>query len=404
MSDETQSLDVFRQKVAKFLDEELSDRIREGGKKTTSMFSPFAEAMAFQQALHAKGWSGVSWPREYGGTGWSLAQQNIFQEECRVRELPFLLPNGLQMVGPVLMKFGTEEQKQRYLPGILSGEEYWAQGYSEPGSGSDLVSLKCRADRDGDEYVINGSKIWTTYAHHSKRMFMLVRTDFDCKPQRGITFLLLDSLDLPGMEVREIIGLDGVPEQCEVFFDNVRVPISNRLGEENDGWSVAKYLLVHERGSSLSMGVIMENELQRIRRLASEMGDGFGGVLVDDSAFQRRFADLQREAATVDALEDKMFRIDKSSPESGPYSSLIKIAWTESLQRLCEFAIDVCGSVSLPLQLAALEVGSGVEPIGPEDALTLMPKYLNNHAASIYGGSNEIQREIIAKAIVDGRN
>ena len=182
------------------------------------MFSPFDQAMAFQRALHSKGWSGISWPVEYGGTGWSLDQQRIFQEECRVRQLPFLLPNALQMVGPVLMKFGTEQQKERYLPGILSGEDYWAQGYSKQDGHAAMASLKCRADCNGDEYVINGSKIWTTYAHHSNRMFMLVRTDFDSKPQQGITFLLLDSLELPGMEVREIIGLDGVPEQCEVFF------------------------------------------------------------------------------------------------------------------------------------------------------------------------------------------
>ena len=204
------------------------------------------------------------------------------------------------------------------------------------------------------------------------------------------------------MEVREIIGLDGVAEQCEVFFDNVRVPVSARLGEENDGWSVAKYLLVHERGSTPAIGTLIETELQRVKNLAANIGDGAGGKLIDDPLFQHRFAECVLEAATLNALESRMFAMDKDDPAAGPYSSLIKITWTESLQRFCEFVVDVCGTLSLPLQLAALEVGSGVEAIGPDESLTAMPRYLNNHAASIYGGSNEIQREIIAKAILGG--
>ena len=395
-------LETFRAEIASFLDNELSDDIREAGKKTAGVISAFDQAIAFQQALHKKGWAGVSWPVEFGGTGWNLAQQRIFHEECRRRTLPYLLPNSLYMIAPVIMEYGTDEQKQRYLPEILAGRDYWAQGYSEPGAGSDLASLKTRAVRDGDEYVINGSKIWTTYAHHSNRMFMLVRTDLECKPQAGITFLLLDSIDLPGMTVREIIGLDGLPEQCEVFFDNVRVPVSACLGEENQGWNVAKYLLKHERNDALpAVSMIMESELHNILRLASNLGDGFGGRLVDDPAFQQRYCELLLEAATVEALEEKMYRLEMDTPEAGLFASTLKIAWTEGFQRISAFAIDTCGTVSLPLQLAALEVGSGVDPIGPEEALTMMPKFLNYHAASIFGGTNEIQRDIIARSILN---
>ena len=403
MSSELQQLEAFRAEVADFLDAEVDDRIKEAGEKLTSMFPSFDEAMGFQKLLHEKkGWAGVSWPTEYGGTGWSIAQQCVFHEECRKRKLPFLLPNALTMVGPAVMKFGTDEQKQRFLPEILSADVYWTQGYSEPGAGSDLVALKCRAVREGDEYVINGSKIWTTLAHRSNRMFMLVKTDIECKPQRGITFLLLDRTDYPGMKIRPIIGLDGLPEQCEVFFDNVRVPVASRLGEENDGWSVAKYLLEHERGGLSGMGIMITKELERIKSVAASQGDGFGGRLLDDAAFQQRYAELYMEASIVGAMEEKTFQVDMGSAESGPLSSLSKVTWTECLQRVCAFAIDVCGSLSLPLQLKALEVGSGVEPIGDADMLTVMPSYLNNQAASIYGGSNEIQRQIIAKAVLTG--
>ncbi|CAA0081740.1 Acyl-CoA dehydrogenase FadE26 [Zhongshania aliphaticivorans] len=403
MSFDSVALEEFRREVSLFLDEEITPIIKEAGRKITSMFSPFDEALAFQKLLHKKkGWAGVSWPLEYGGTGWGVEQQVIFHEACRERELPFLLPNALQMVGPAIMRFGSDQQKQRFLPEILRGDAYWTQGYSEPGAGSDLVSLQCRAVRDGDDYIINGSKIWTTLAHRSNRMFMLVKTDVECKPQRGITFLLLDRTDFPGMEVRPIIGLDGCPEQCEVFFDNVRVPVSSRLGEENEGWSVAKYLLEHERGGSAGTGTLILKALEHIKSMAATLGDGFGGSLYDDGAFQARLAALYLEAKSVSAVEEKMFSLDMGGAESGPFSSLVKVVWTECLQRVCTFSVDVCGSLVLPLQLEALEVGSDVEAIGDPAMLIVMPRYLNNQACSIYGGSNEIQRQIIAKAVLSG--
>ena len=400
MEHDDAKLEHFREEIGQFLDSAVDDRIRECGQKMTSYFPAFEECMAFHRLLHQRGWAAYSWPSEYGGTGWDVRQQRIFDEECRCRNLPFLLPHGLGMVGPAIIHYGTDEQKQRYLPGIVSGEDFWAQGYSEPNSGSDLVSLQCRAERRDDHYLINGSKTWTTYAHHANRMFLLVRTSNEGKPQTGISFLLLDRIDYPGMEVREIIGLDGLPEQCEVFFDNVQVPLDSCLGAENDGWSVAKYLLEHERSGASSFAAYFYRELEAIRAMAANTGDGFGGRLVDDPVFQQEFADLYLETCTLDATETQYTRVDKGSPESGPMSSMIKITWTETMQRINSLSLDVAGVIALPLQQLALQVGSGVEPLDDRDALTVMPKYLNNRACTIYGGSNEIQRDIIARSLL----
>ena len=390
----------FRRDVRDFIERAADDEIREAGRKTTSFFPPFAPTMRWHRLLHAQGWSAPSWPREHGGPGWSVAQQKAFEEECRAARMPPLLPQGLSMVGPAIMRFGTEAQKAAHLPGILSGEHFWTQGYSEPNAGSDLASLSCRAERRGDHYVINGSKTWTTYAHHADRMFLLVRTETGGKPQQGISFFLLDDLDRPGLTIRPIIGLDGLPEQCDVFFDDVEVPLDSCLGEENDGWSVAKYLLEHERGGSSSFAAHFRQELAFIRRIAAGAGDGFGGVLADDPVFQQRFSQLALDVAMVDATEVKFATLDKGSPESGPMSSMIKITAMETLQRINELAIDTVGTPALTLQIEALVVGSDTAPIGSPDTLTAMPKYLNNRAATIFGGSSEIQRNIIAKTLL----
>ncbi|SFR68573.1 Acyl-CoA dehydrogenase [Marinobacter daqiaonensis] len=393
-------LSAFRQQVRDFIEANADDEIREAGRKTTSFFPPFDQVMKWHRILHSQGWSAIRWPEEYGGTGWDVPRQLIFEEECRRAGVPLLLPQSISMVGPAIIHYGTDGQKQKHLPGILSGDDFWAQGYSEPNAGSDLASLRCRAERDGDHYVINGSKTWTTYAHHANRMFLLVRTGGAGKPQQGISFFLIEDLTDPGIEIRPIIGLDGLPEQCDVFFTNVRVPVDCCLGEKNDGWSVAKYLLEHERGGGTSFATTFRHELALILRLARRTGDGFGGTLADDGAFQDRYMRLVLEVDTLEATEEQFAAMEKGSPQSGPMSSMIKIISMETLQRINEMAIDVAGSPSLPLQLAALTVGSGVEPIGDEDALTLMPKYLNNRAASIFGGSNEIQRNIIAKSLL----
>ena len=393
-------LDAFRQEVRAFIQTNADDEILEAGRKMTSFFPPFEQTMRWHRILHSRGWAAASWPREHGGPGWSVARQQIFADECRRAGVPILLPQGLGMVGPAIMKFGTDAQKKRFLPGIASGEDFWAQGYSEPNAGSDLAALRCRAIRDGDTYVINGSKTWTTYAHHANRMFLLVRTNEGGKPQQGISFFLLDRLDLPGLTIRPIIGLDSFPEQCDVHFEDVRVPLDSCLGEENQGWTVAKYLLEHERGGGSSFASHFRNELAAIRHMATHTGDGMGGCLADDAVFRHRHAGLQLEVEALNATEIQFAALERGSPESGPMSSMVKITSMETLQRITELAVEVAGTPSLTLQLEALTVGSGVDPIGPEEALTVMPKYLNNRAASIFGGSNEIQRNIIAKSLL----
>lgn len=395
--DQDPALDAFRGEVAAFLDSAPTDAIREAGRKTTSVFAPFEQVMAWHRILAKKGWAAPSWPVEYGGTGWSVEQRYVYAEEYWKRDLPPLLPNGLQMVGPLLMHLGTEEQKQRYLPGILAGEDYWTQGYSEPGAGSDLAALSCSAVADGDDYVINGSKIWTTYAHHANRMFMLVRTSTEGKKQAGITFLLLDRVDLPGIEIRPIIGLDGVPEQCEVFFRDVRVPQSGRVGAENDGWSVAKQLLVHERGGAVASPAL-RRRVQAIREAASNTRTPFGGALADDPVFQRDLGLLEAEIGSIEHVE-KLAMSGHPIAQDFAFPSMAKVMNTEITQTLSVLMARVAGLNGLALQTAALEVGSSMPQLGDDFSLVAMPYYLNSRATTIYAGTNEIQRDLIARSI-----
>ena len=239
--------EAFRAEVRRFLDDSLTEDLREAGRKTGGVFADFAAGVRWHKVLARKGWSAPSWPREHGGTGWSATQRYIFSRECAAVDAPRIFSMGLRMVGPVIMKYGTPEQKAKYLPGIVAGDIVFCQGYSEPGSGSDLASLKCRAVQEGSDYVINGTKIWTTGAHVANHMFCLVRTATEGKPQDGISFVLIDSMDVPGLTVKPIVTLAGDHEVNQVFFDNVRTPVANRIGPENAGWTVAKYLLAFER-------------------------------------------------------------------------------------------------------------------------------------------------------------
>lgn len=289
-------------------------------------------------------------------------------------------------------------QKARYLPGILSGQDFWAQGYSEPNSGSDLASLSCRADADGDDYIINGSKIWTTYAHHANRMFMLVRTSNEGKKQQGITFLLLDRMDYPGMVVRPIVGLDGFPEQCEVFFDNVRVPQSGRVGAENDGWSVAKHLLKHERGGSGGASPALMRYCERARAAAAQTPSPFGGMLADDAVFQRDMGELEADIASLGHFE-KLAISGHDIARDPAFPSMNKTINSELIQRASTLMMQISGVDSLARQLEALRVGSNVEPLGSEFDLVAMPLYLNSRATTIYAGSNEVQRDLIARSM-----
>ena len=388
-------LEAFRAEVCEFLDTAPTPEIREAGRKLTSVFAPFEQVMAWHRILYERGWAAPGWPVEHGGTGWSVEQKYIFAEEYRRRDLPPLLPQGLGMVGPLLIDIGTEEHKVKYLPGILKGEDFWAQGYSEPNSGSDLASLSCRADADGDDYIINGSKIWTTYAHHANRMFMLVRTDSSGKKQQGITFLLLDRIDYPGMEIRPIIGLDGEPEQCEVFFDDVRVPQSGRVGAENDGWTVAKHLLKHERGGG-AQSPTLQRGLERIREAARTTPSGFGTMLCDDPVFQRDIGELEADIASFEHFE-KLGVSGHPMALDPAFPSMNKTVNSELVQRVTVMITRVCGLEGLPRQNEALRVGANVQPLGSDLDLVAMPYYLNSRATSIYAGSNEVQRDLIAR-------
>ena len=388
---------AFQAEIRAFIAENLPADLQRAGRRATSVFIDKQYSLAWQRILHAKGWVAPSWPVEYGGTGWNEMRRFIFQMECIRAGAPSLAPMGLRMVGPCIMRYGTSEQKAHYLPRLLAGEDYWCQGYSEPGAGSDLASLQLSATSDGDDYVLNGSKIWTTHAHWANRMFCLVRTRFEGKPQAGITFLLLD-MNSPGLVVKPIITLAGEHEVNQVFFDDVRVPKANRLGEENDGWTVAKYLLEFERGGGSSPG--LKVSLQRLRDMVrGELSDD-GGVLFDDPAFRARLAEIEIAVTAIEVTEHRILSALSSGKNPGPASSMLKTQSTEAMQRIDELAIDVAAHFAAVDQKEAREAGSNLIPVGPDHSLVAMARYLNNRAGSIYGGSNEIQRDIMAKLVL----
>ena len=397
---ETQSpreLDDFASEVRAFLDEALTPALRREGELCAGIYADQPVAKEWLQILNEKGWAVPHWPVEYGGTGWSVAKQQVFQRELALASAPSISPNSTHMVGPVLIAFGTDQQKDELLPRIRSGEDWWAQGYSEPGAGSDLASLKCKAVRDGNDYVLNGSKIWTTHAQWSNKMFCLVRTDSSGKPQTGITFLLLD-LDLPGITISPIYSISGDHELNQVFFDDVRVPASGLVGEENDGWTVAKYLLQHERASLASP--FLRVALRKVKQAAMrELGAG-GRPLLEDPAFALKITETEIALKTLEALEMKVFSAASAGQPVGVLSSVVKIRFTELRQRVSELGIEAAGPFVSPLQPEARMANSNVAPVGPEATLTFTPEYLNHRAASIYGGSNEVQRNIIAKYIL----
>ena len=388
---------AFQAEVRAFIAANLPADLQEAGRRATSVFIDRRFSLAWQKILHAKGWVAPSWPVEYGGTGWNEMQRHIFAMECIRAGAPSLSPMGLRMVGPCIMRYGTAEQKAYYLPRLLAGEDYWCQGYSEPGAGSDLASLQLRAVSDGDDYVLNGSKIWTTHAHWANRMFCLVRTKADGKPQAGITFLLLD-MDTPGIAVKPIITLAGEHEVNQVFFDDVRVPKSGRLGEENDGWTVAKYLLEFERGGGSSPSLRVS--LQRLREMAKGEASDAGGALFWDPAFRARLAEVEIAVTAIEVTEHRMLSALSSGKNPGPASSMLKTQSTEAMQKIDELAIDVAAHYAAVDQMEAREAGSNITPVGPDHSLVTMARYLNNRAGSIYGGSNEVQRNIMAKLVL----
>ena len=389
-------LEAFRAEVRAFLEDALTPELREAGRKRTSVWQEIDSAVAWQQALHARGWGGVDWPEEYGGTGWSVAQRYVFAEECSKADAPGLVPMGVKMCAPMLMGFGTDAQKAFYLPRILDGTDMWCQGYSEPGAGSDLASLNTMAVSDGDDYVVNGTKIWTSYAQHANRMFALVRTSTEGRPQQGISFLLLD-MDTPGITVKPIINLEGSHELNQVFFDDVRVPKANRVGEENQGWTVAKYLLQFERTGMSS--IELKRQLQRIDAMAQETRGG-GARLADDADFRRELHELEIAALAMETSEKRVLADIGSGKAPGPVSSVLNAGGAETIQRAETFAVQVLGWYGMPYELARLRVGFNGPPLGPEDAMPVLGTWLNNRMRTIAGGSSEVQRNIVAKAIL----
>ncbi|MET3117207.1 alkylation response protein AidB-like acyl-CoA dehydrogenase [Undibacterium sp. GrIS 1.8] len=349
----------------------------------------------WHKILAKQGWVGTGWPKEFGGTGWTATQRHIFEEECARAGTPAILPFGVNMVAPVIMAFGNQAQKDYYLPRILNCDDWWCQGYSEPGSGSDLASLKTRAERDGDFYIVNGQKTWTTLAQHADMIFCLVRTDSGGRKQEGISFLLID-MKTPGITVRPIIMLDEDHEVNEVFFDNVKVPVQNLIGEENKGWTYAKYLLGHERTNIAAVGRA-KRELEFLKRVAAEHQKN-GKPLIDDPVYASKVASLEIELM---ALEITVLRvISQDSGRPGPEASLLKIKGTEIQQRLTELMIEAVGPYSLPFDPAFMHGETENSIMGDDDAAPLASYYFNFRKTSIYGGSNEIQKNIITQMIL----
>ncbi|GGC97967.1 acyl-CoA dehydrogenase family protein [Aquisalinus flavus] len=389
--------EAFRQEVKAFLDEAWPAEKR--GSKTEFTRDNYLD---WHRKLHARGWIAPAWPEEYGGTGWTPTQRYIFDKECAAADAFPILPFNISMVGPVIYTFGSDEQKERFLPPTLSGDIWWCQGYSEPGAGSDLASLRTRAVRDGDDYIVNGSKTWTTLAQYADWIFCLVRTDPNAgKKQQGISFLLID-MKSPGITVRPIITLGGDHEVNEVFFENVRVPADNLVGQENQGWTYAKFLLTHERSNIAGVHQSWR-ALDRLKQIAADK-DLYGDApsLMEDADFVRRIAETEIDLTALEFTELRALAREESGGGMGPESSLLKIRGTEIQQRISHMFLDAAGTYGLPFQreLGHKEAPPSNSQVGPDFAVETAARYFNMRKTTIYGGTNEIQRNIIAKMIL----
>ncbi|MAX51698.1 MAG: acyl-CoA dehydrogenase family protein [Donghicola eburneus] len=387
---------AFRDEVRSYLAEKLPARLVEKvrlGKTLTKQ-----DHEEWHAILNERGWLAGNWPKTFGGAGWDAVQRHIFEDEMTRAAAPRIVPFGLGMLGPVLQKFGSKAQQDHYLPRILSGDDWWCQGYSEPGAGSDLASVRTTAERDGDDYIVNGQKTWTTLGQHANMIFCLVRTSKEGKPQEGISFLLID-MNSPGVKVRPIVLIDGEPEVNEVFFDDVRVPVENRVGEENKGWTYAKYLLTHERTNIAGVGFAnagLEN-LKRIARLERANGR----PLIENPHFAARIARVEIDLMAMSTTNLRVVSKAAAGQAPGAESSMLKIKGTVIRQEINALTRSAVGPYAMPFASEALEDGSNLGPVGPDYAETATAQYLNNRKLSIFGGSNEIQRAIISKAILE---
>lgn len=379
-----------RQWIAAHLDPALGQRVRDGMRLTRD------EIQGWAKTLGSQGWLAYRWPARFGGPGWSAVQQHIFEEECANADTPRIVPFGPFMVAPVIMAFATPEQQNRFLPGIASGEVWWSQGYSEPGAGSDLANLNTRAERrstaQGDVYIVNGQKTWTTQGQFGDWIFCLVRTSSGGKPQAGISFLLID-MKSPGISVRPIITLDGEHEVNEVFFDDVEVPACNLIGEENKGWTYAKYLLAHERTTIADVNR-SKRELERLKHIAKQEG------VYDDLRFRDQIARLEVDVVALEMMVLRVLWAEQSGKQSLDVAGLLKIHGSEIQQRYAELMMQAAGPMCLPHVHEALDAGWQGDFAHAAICAPLAGTYFNNRKTTIYGGSNEVQRNIIAQTVL----
>jgi alkylation response protein AidB-like acyl-CoA dehydrogenase len=390
---------AFRDEVRQFIDENFDAETRAKIAQSKNGYLDKDGQLKWQRALFKRGWAAPNWPVEYGGTGWTPSQKYIFESEMAAAGTPIVSPMGLKMVAPVLMAFGSDAQKKKYLPPILASEVWWCQGYSEPGSGSDLASLQMRCEDKGDHYLLNGSKIWTTHAQWADWMFNLVRTKQGAKPQEGISFILVD-MKTPGIKVEAIVTTDypvaGQQEINQVFYDDVMVPKENLVGKENEGWTYAKYLLEFERGNAGAPG--LKRAIGKVRKMASQTDAG-GTKLIDDSSFRARLDDLEIQVSAMEFTELRIFASLSAGQRPGPESSMIKCRNTDLQQAISELSVETIGYYAMPFVRDTWAMTNEPRP-GPDFAAPVAPYYFNLRKASIYAGSNEIQRNIMAKAVL----
>ncbi|MDQ2140237.1 acyl-CoA dehydrogenase family protein [Alcaligenaceae bacterium B3P038] len=376
---------AFRSEVREFLATNLTDKLRIGQSTTTGMYPEPEISTPWQKLLQEKGWLVPLWPKDWGGTGWSALQRFIFETECALAGAPLVHPMGVRLVGPVLLRFGTEAQKRHYLPRILSSEDYWCQGFSEPNAGSDLASLSLRARADGEDYVLDGTKIWTSYAHHANRMFALVRTSGEGKRQQGISFLLID-MNIPGITVRPIATIGGDHEVNEVHFEAVRVSKSERVGDENAGWECAKYLLEFERGAGIFS--------PRLRAQLKRVAEAIGSAEMATEQILRRFGEVASDIDAFEWLELRTMGALAPGANPGPVSSILKLRASRLKQTIAALGVQVLGGDSLRWRSSPSN--------GPSGVATLVPEYCNSRAYTIFGGAAEIQLGLIARTLMQG--
>ncbi|MEJ0026331.1 MAG: acyl-CoA dehydrogenase family protein [Rhizomicrobium sp.] len=401
--------EAFRDEVRQFLEQNLSREIRDKTARMTSVYADVELMRSWHARLYERGWVAPAWPREYGGCGWSVVRRYIFAAELAQAGAPPISAMGVKMCGPAIIRFGTAEQKSANLPRIISGQDFWCQGYSEPGAGSDLASLQMKAEPDGDSLICTGEKIWTTHAQYANKMFCLVRTSRGPKVQNGITFLLVD-MDTDGIAVEPIWSLTGEHIQNRVHFANVRVPKANVVGEIDGGWTVAKYLLEFERGGS-TFGPSLRARLKTLKAIAGSEPDGSGHRLSDEPWFAQRLAALEVEVEALELTELRVMSALSRGQSPGHGSSLQKLLGTELAQVLTELTVSVMAYYSATHQPCATRPGGPVlpyltglaanAPVGPEHSWTAGVRYFNERAGTIYAGSSEIQRNILAKSALD---